>query len=443
MLAFKSRFNPLQLDTSHGSNGLPVASSMGKCPWKMVLGPSSPPQGTKLMHGTNGRKYANVTLGSFLLSLIVFVMEVATDERIQAFALGLNQGPIPNVLQSCPKCGGNVLGVQTSLAKNGNMKHLDLIEYKCWKRQDGSSAPCFFHWLSGFDPLDAFPSEPAFGFQTIELIHSLNAAALHDMVTLMKFLDRHVKWGTKGSRKELAEAWCKAMPSCTLAYVTLGLLDRFVDAGGSEKGTWAQVKAKVKPLIPEHGRKLSAAGESDCDMGVEEGIQSGSSDESDSDICMMESMRFNIFEMARNAKTLFNVDIASLNKGTFTARALYSYDRKFVFPVKSRRKFHEVVFMEVEYPPEESATGANVSKLLAAKKLRIPAAPSADWSMEDATWVEAYRMYSVRLMVNAFMNDTPNFSDGATPQLIGMLSHAGHNSLLTLGQILKSSRPST
>ncbi|KAH6890759.1 hypothetical protein BKA70DRAFT_1234470 [Coprinopsis sp. MPI-PUGE-AT-0042] len=63
MLAFKSRFNPLQLDTSHGSNGLPVASSMGKCPWKMALGPSSPPQGTKLTHGTNGRKYANVTLG--------------------------------------------------------------------------------------------------------------------------------------------------------------------------------------------------------------------------------------------------------------------------------------------------------------------------------------------------------------------------------------------
>ncbi|KAH6907642.1 hypothetical protein BKA70DRAFT_1223452 [Coprinopsis sp. MPI-PUGE-AT-0042] len=221
------------------------------------------------------------------------------------------------------------------------------------------------------------------------------------------------------------------MPFCTLAYVTvnrhhtyyrwalkLGLLDRFVDAGDSEKGMWAQVKAKVKPLIPEHGRKPSAAGESDCDMGVEDGI-SGSSDESDSDICMMESMRLNIFEMVCNAKTLFNIDVASLNKGTFTARALYSYDRKFVFPVKSGRKFHEVVFMEVEYPPEESSNGASISQLLAAKKLRVPRAPLTDWSVEDATWVEAYRMYSVRLMVNAFVNDAPN-SDGASPQLIDL-----------------------
>ncbi|KAH6907641.1 hypothetical protein BKA70DRAFT_1563111 [Coprinopsis sp. MPI-PUGE-AT-0042] len=104
-------------------------------------------------------------------------MEVATDQRIQAFALALNQGPIPNVLQSCPKCGGNILGVQTSLAKNGNMKHLGMRYQACWKRQDNSSTPCFFHWYDRETPEIIIPDDIRRAFEQRLLKASSNDTA--------------------------------------------------------------------------------------------------------------------------------------------------------------------------------------------------------------------------------------------------------------------------
>jgi hypothetical protein len=64
---------------------------------------------------------------------------------------------------------------------------------------------------------------------------------------------------------------------------------------------------------------------------------------------------------------------------------------------------HAMPQMEVSFPSEED--GSKTGGLFAAKKLHVPSASSGAWTREDATWVEAYRMYSAQQMVFSFMQD--------------------------------------
>jgi hypothetical protein len=102
----------------------------------------------------------------------------------------------------------------------------------------------------------------------------------------------------------------------------------------------------VRPLIPHNSAKppAPAAGSKDNTALLATESEGESTDDSEPEIRAMESRRLNVFEMTCNVKTSFNVDLASLSKGNLSACALFSYDSKFLFPVKQGSRF-EVLFV--------------------------------------------------------------------------------------------------